>query len=101
MPTETSKEIELEIAYVLFVDIVGYSKLVTSEQRRRLELLNGIVRKAEHFRAAEAKNRLISVLGRTSRYRERLRTVATCGGALKSASKKQRTFASIIALLTN
>ena len=32
MPTEVKKEIELEIAYVLFIDIVGYSKLVTSEQ---------------------------------------------------------------------
>jgi hypothetical protein len=31
---EVKKEIELEIAYVLFIDIVGYSKLVTSEQRR-------------------------------------------------------------------
>ena len=61
MPTEVSKEIELEIAYVLFIDIVGYSKLVTSEQRRCLELLNRIVRDSEHFRAAEAKGRLITV----------------------------------------
>jgi TolB-like protein/class 3 adenylate cyclase/Flp pilus assembly protein TadD len=61
MAAETKKEIELEIAYVLFVDIVGYSKLVTSEQRRLLELLNQIVHKSEHFRAAEAKSRLISV----------------------------------------
>jgi TolB-like protein/class 3 adenylate cyclase/Flp pilus assembly protein TadD len=61
MPTETSKEIELEIAYVLFIDIVGYSKLVTSEQRRFLELLNQIVRDADHFRTAEANERLISV----------------------------------------
>src|SRR5256886_13037622 len=61
MPTEVNKEIELEIAYVLFIDIVGYSKLVTSEQRRLLELLNQIVRESEHFRAAEAKRRLISV----------------------------------------
>src|SRR5437588_1893952 len=61
MPAETKKEIELEIAYVLFIDIVGYSKLVTHEQRRLLELLNQIVRQAEHFRAAEAKNRLITV----------------------------------------
>jgi TolB-like protein/Tfp pilus assembly protein PilF len=59
--TEANKEIELEIAYVLFIDIVGYSKLVTSEQRRLLELLNQIVRECEHFRAAEAKGRLISV----------------------------------------
>src|ERR1700746_92384 len=61
MPAETKKEIELEIAYVLFVDIVGYSKLATSEQRRLLELLNRIVRDSEHFRAAEAKARLITV----------------------------------------
>ena len=61
MPTEVKKEIELEIAYVLFIDIVGYSKLVTSEQRRLLELLNQIVREYEHFRAAEAKGRLITV----------------------------------------
>src|SRR5438270_4243108 len=61
MSAEVSKEIELEIAYVLFIDIVGYSKLVTHEQRRLLELLNRIVREAEHFRAAEANGRLISV----------------------------------------
>ncbi len=61
MSTEVKKEIELEIAYVLFIDIVGYSKLVTHEQWRLLELLNQIVREAEHFRAAEAKSRLITV----------------------------------------
>src|SRR6266478_6204150 len=61
MPTEVNKEIELEIAYVLFIDIVGYSKLVTAEQRRLLELLNRIVREAEHFRAAEGNGRLITV----------------------------------------
>src|SRR5437762_6888082 len=61
MSAEVSKEIELEIAYVLFIDIVGYSKLVTHEQRRLLELLNQIVRKAEHFRAAGTKSRLITV----------------------------------------
>src|SRR6059058_2131099 len=61
MSAEVSKEIELEIAYVLFIDIVGYSKLVTHEQRRLLELLNRIVREAEHFRTAEANGRLITV----------------------------------------
>ena len=61
MSAEVKKEIELEIAYVLFIDIVGYSKLVTSEQRRLLELLNEIVRDSEHFRAAEAKSRLMTV----------------------------------------
>jgi TolB-like protein/class 3 adenylate cyclase/Flp pilus assembly protein TadD len=61
MPSEIKKEIELEIAYVLFVDIVGYSKLLTNEQRRSLELLNHIVRDTEHFRTAEANGRLITV----------------------------------------
>ena len=61
MPAEVNKEIELEIAYVLFIDIVGYSKLVTAEQRRLLELLNRIVREAEHFHTAEANGRLITV----------------------------------------
>src|SRR3989475_9035660 len=61
MPAETKREIELEIAYILFIDSVGYSKLVTAEQRRLLELLNQIVRDSEHFRAAVAKHRLITV----------------------------------------
>jgi TolB-like protein/tetratricopeptide (TPR) repeat protein/class 3 adenylate cyclase len=61
MPSDVSKEIELEIAYVLFIDVVGYSKIVTHEQRRLLELLNRIVRDSEHFRAAEAKGRLLTV----------------------------------------
>src|SRR5437763_2393638 len=61
MSTEVKKEIELEIAYVLFIDIVGYSKLVTHEQRRLLDVLNQIVRDSEHFRAAEAKSRLITM----------------------------------------
>ena len=61
MPAEVKKEIELEIAHVLFLDIVGYSKLITHEQRLLLELLNQIVREAEHFRTAETNGRLITV----------------------------------------
>ena len=56
---EIQKEIELEIAYVLFVDIVGYSKLLIDQQRRLLELLNEIVRGTEQFRKAEVTHRLI------------------------------------------
>src|SRR5436305_10378333 len=61
MAAEVKKEIELEIAHVLFVDIVGYSKLLIDERRRLLELLKRIVREAEHFRGAEANGRLITV----------------------------------------
>jgi len=44
MPTETKKEIGLEIAHVLFIDIVGYSKLLIDEQRDYLHTLNEVVR---------------------------------------------------------
>jgi TolB-like protein/class 3 adenylate cyclase len=58
---EVKKEIELEIAYVLFVDIVGYSKLLIDQQRRLLEQLNEIVRGTEQFRKAETNHRLITI----------------------------------------
>jgi TolB-like protein/class 3 adenylate cyclase/Tfp pilus assembly protein PilF len=61
MSAEVKKEIELEIAHVLFIDIVGYSKLLINEQRRLLELLNQIVRATEQFRTAEANARLITI----------------------------------------
>ena len=61
MSAEVKKEIELEIAYVLFIDIVGYSKLLIDQQRRLLELLNEIVRGTEQFRKAEANHRLITI----------------------------------------
>jgi TolB-like protein/class 3 adenylate cyclase/Tfp pilus assembly protein PilF len=61
MSTDIKKEIELEIAYVLFIDIVGYSKLLIDQQRRLLELLNEIVRGTDQFRKAEANHRLITI----------------------------------------
>jgi TolB-like protein/class 3 adenylate cyclase len=61
MSTEIKKEIELEIGHVLFIDIVGYSKLLINEQRRLLATLNEIVRGAEQFRSAEAAGRLIKI----------------------------------------
>jgi class 3 adenylate cyclase len=61
MSAEVKKEIELEIAHVLFIDIVGYSKLLINEQRRLLETLREIVRSSEQFRAAQAAERLIKI----------------------------------------
>src|SRR6516164_5194359 len=58
MSAEVKREIELELAHVLFVDIVGYSKLLINEQRALLETLNQIVRSTEQFRKAEAAGRL-------------------------------------------
>ena len=55
------EQTRLQIGHVLFIDIVGYSKLVVDQQRRLLELLNQIVRGTEQFRKAEATHRLITI----------------------------------------
>ena len=49
MSVEIKKEIELEIAHVLFIDIVGYSKLSINQQHAAVEELNEIVRASEQF----------------------------------------------------
>jgi TolB-like protein/class 3 adenylate cyclase len=61
MSAEIKKEIQLEIAHVLFIDIVGYSKLSINEQHAAVEELNRIVRASEQFQRAEAANRLIRI----------------------------------------
>jgi TolB-like protein/class 3 adenylate cyclase len=61
MPAEVKKEIQLEIAHVLFTDIVGYSKLPINEQRALVERLNEIVRGTDEFQAAETAGRLIKI----------------------------------------
>ena len=58
MPTEIKKEIQLEIAHVLFIDIVGYSKLLIDEQRDYSHTLNEVVRETDSFRAADAAGKL-------------------------------------------
>ena len=61
MSAEIKKEIQLEIAHVLFIDTVGYSKLSINDQHAAVEELNRIVRASEQFQRAEAANRLIRI----------------------------------------
>src|SRR5437588_4253752 len=61
MSTEIKKEIQLEIAHVLFIDIVGYSKLSINEQHAAVEELNQIVRGSKQFQRAEAASRLTKI----------------------------------------
>jgi hypothetical protein len=49
MAAEVKKEIALEIAHVLFIDIVGCSKLSINEQHAAVEELNQVVRGLEQF----------------------------------------------------
>jgi serine/threonine-protein kinase len=59
MPDEQKTQLRLEIAHVLFIDIVGYSKLLIDEQSEALQELNQIVRNTEAARTAEAAGQLI------------------------------------------
>jgi TolB-like protein/Tfp pilus assembly protein PilF len=61
MSAEIKKQIQLEIAHVLFIDIVGYSKLSINEQRAAIDELNEVVRGPEQFEKAEAAARLIKI----------------------------------------
>src|SRR5215467_10554823 len=61
MPAEVKKQIELEIAHVLFIDIVGYSKLSINEQRAVIDELTQVVRVSERFQRADAAGRLIKI----------------------------------------
>jgi len=44
MPAEVKKEIQFEIGHVLFIDMVGYSKLLINEQSEQMQTLREIVR---------------------------------------------------------
>jgi TolB-like protein/class 3 adenylate cyclase/cytochrome c-type biogenesis protein CcmH/NrfG len=61
MPTEINKQIKLEIAHVLFIDIVGYSKLSINQQRAVIDELTEVVRSSGQYRKAEAADRLIKI----------------------------------------
>src|SRR5438128_2840177 len=57
MPSEA--DVKFEIGHVLFIDIVGYSKLLIHEQTEQLQKLREIARATEQFRAAEAEGKLL------------------------------------------
>jgi len=61
MPTDAKPDLRLEIAHVLFIDIVGYSKLLINEQQESLQELNQVVRGTEAFRTAEAAGKLAKI----------------------------------------
>jgi adenylate cyclase len=59
MPSESVADVKFEIGHVLFIDIVGYSKLLINEQSEQLRKLKEIVRGSEQVRSAEAEGRLL------------------------------------------
>jgi TolB-like protein/Flp pilus assembly protein TadD len=61
MAAEVKKEIQLEIGHVLFIDVVGYSKLSIDDQHAAIEELNEIVRASEQVQRADVGSRLLKV----------------------------------------
>src|SRR5437016_7148958 len=61
MPAKLKTERHLETAHVLFIDVVGYSKLLVNEQREVVQELNQLVRKTPQFRKSEAAGKLIRI----------------------------------------
>jgi TolB-like protein/class 3 adenylate cyclase/Tfp pilus assembly protein PilF len=61
IPKSTGHEpdLQLEIAHLLLIDVVGYSKLLVNEQIELLQKLNQTVRSTECFRTAETTGKLI------------------------------------------
>src|SRR5215470_16993952 len=61
MSVEVKKEIRLEIAHVLFIDIVGYSKLSTNDQHAAVKELNQVVRASEQSQRADVASRMLKI----------------------------------------
>ena len=59
MSSEQSSNIKFDIGHVLFIDIVGYSKLLITEQSEQIKKLKEIVRGTEQVRLAEAEGKLL------------------------------------------
>ncbi len=59
MPAASDSDLRLEIGHVLFMDVVGYSKLLLDDQRRLQQELTDIVRSTDSFRTAEEAGKLI------------------------------------------
>src|SRR6266852_2633527 len=61
MAAKLKSDRHLEIAHVLFMDVVGYSKLLVNEQREVLQELNDVERGAPQFGKSSATGKLIRI----------------------------------------
>src|SRR5215469_6382281 len=59
MPSESAPDVKFEIGHVLFIDIVGYSKLLITEQTDQMQTLREIARGTEQFKKADAEGKLL------------------------------------------
>src|SRR5437868_10974782 len=82
MSADTPSEVKFDIGHVLFIDIVGYSKLLINEQSEQIQTLRKIVRGTEQFRRAEAEGKLVRLPtgdGAALVFRTNVEAPALCG----------------------
>jgi len=61
MPADSESDLQLEIDHVLLIDIVGYSKLLITEQREQLQALNEVVKNTAQFRVSDTNGMLVRI----------------------------------------
>src|SRR5438094_9514401 len=91
MGDEQKSKLRLEIAHVLFIDIVGYSKLRINEQSAQIDTLRDIVRGTEQFHAAEAEGKLLRLPsgdGGALAFRNSPDAPVHCAGQIAKALKR-------------
>src|SRR5438034_1693599 len=90
MTSERSPDAKFEIGHVLFIDIVGYSKLLITEQSEQIRTLKEIVRGTEQFRIAQAEGKLLRLPtgdGGALVFRNRLEAPVLCSMEITRALK--------------
>src|SRR6266446_5136433 len=83
-------DVKLEIGHVLFIDIVGYSKLLIHEQTEQLQRLRAIARATEQFRSAQAEGKLLRLPtgdGGALVFRNNPEAAVACGLEISQALK--------------
>jgi hypothetical protein len=88
MSDPQTQDLRLEIGHVLFIDIVGYSKLSLNQQCAAIEELNEIVRASEQFRKSEEEGQLLKLATGDS-----VACVRTCASGNNAACQSLRSSA--------
>src|SRR5256885_97996 len=89
-PMPSGSDVKFDIGHVLFIDIVGYSKLLINEQSEQIQTLKEIVRGTEQFRLAEAQGKLVRLStgdGAALVFRTNVEAPALCALEISKALK--------------
>jgi len=92
MPTATAPEAKVQIGHVLFIDIVGYSKLLVHDQAAAIRQLNEVVQATDEFRNASRRSKLIRIPtgdGMALVFRDSPESPVRCAIAISSGLRKQ------------